>query len=60
MTLSNVKEFDYPTILRDRIEKGETTWQEAFNWLTGNGMNAKMAKAALGEYTQALTTKKRG
>jgi hypothetical protein len=48
----NVRELDYPTILKGRIERGEISWQRAFDWLTGNGMNAKKAKEALGEYVK--------
>jgi hypothetical protein len=45
--VDNVCALDYPSILRGRIERGEITWQQAFNWLQGQGMYAGKAKEAL-------------
>ena len=47
--VDNVCALDYPTILRGRIQRGEITWQRAFNWLQSQGMYAGKAKAALGD-----------
>jgi len=47
--MTNVIQLDYPSILKQRVLKGEITWQEALNWLQRHGMIAAKAKAALGD-----------
>jgi hypothetical protein len=41
------REHTYPQILRERIDAGEITWSQAFNWLQSHGMKAIAAKKAL-------------
>ena len=56
MTATIIK-LDYPSILKQRVLKGEITWQGAFDWLQAQGMDARYATKALGDPPQKKMSK---